>query len=510
VTHSLAALSHCDRVLFLAEGGRVAYFGPPARAASYFGSDDAADVFLALDTEPGQAWKERFRAHPAYDRYVTPVVAAAVRTTERRPATGSGPGKRPGWAQQVGTLLRRQVALLRSDRRHLALLLLQGPLLGLLLWMVLAADSLHLVPGTRTNTPASETVAMFVALSATWLGTSNAVREIVKERHILRREVDAGLSPSAYVTAKAIVLGALTMVQTTVLATIACMGQHPPTGGALGSGRLELAAVGALVGLAATALGLFLSATVTSPDKALALLPMTLVTELALAGGWASSLTAPGLALLRDLTGARWGVEAIGATVAADSSAWLHSALVLLALTAGALVGTAVLVRRHTRPALARRSAAAHLEGLRLLAERRGSAALGAASFSVLAIALAFAVDFGSSGVSSDRAGELASGTPAAEAPVLEVPVETLPPATTTPVGVPVPEVPAPRVVTPTTAPAPTTTTVAEPTTTTAAPTTTTTVYVTPTTAPAAPSGGTTTASSTVPWWWWWAWYASQ
>jgi hypothetical protein len=328
---------------------------------------------------------------------MTPIVTAAVarRSTERRPAPGDRPDQRPGWTQQVGTLLRRQVALLRSDRRHLALLLLQGPLLGLLLWLVLKADSLALVPGTTANTPASETVAMFVALSATWLGASNAVREIVKERHILRREVDAGLAPSAYVAAKAIVLGALTMLQTTILASIACSAQHPPTGGALGSGRLELAVAGALVGLAATALGLLLSATVTSPDKALALLPMTLVTELALAGGWAASLTTPGLEVLRDLTGARWGVEAIGATVAEDRATWLHASIILLGLTAGALVVTAALVHRHTRPALARRSAVAHLEGLRVLAQQRGSALVGAASFGLLAVALALTADGG-------------------------------------------------------------------------------------------------------------------
>src|SRR5262249_48396934 len=144
-------------------------------------------------------------------------------------------------------------------------------------------------------------------------------REIVKERHIVRREVDAGLSPSAYVASKAIVLGAVTMVQTTVLALVACASQHPPAPGALlGFTTLELALAGALAGLAATALGLALSSLATSPDRALALLPMTLVTELVLAGPWASHLTAPGLHLLRDLTGAHWGSSAIVATVLGD------------------------------------------------------------------------------------------------------------------------------------------------------------------------------------------------
>ncbi len=506
VTHSLAALAHCDRVLFLAEGGRVAYFGPPARVADYFGSDDAADVFLALDTEPGQAWKERFRAHPAYARYVTPVVAAATRAADRKP---DGPEREgPGWFRQVGLLVRRQVALLRSDRRHLALLALQGPLLGLLLWLVLVADSLTLLPGTLDVTPAADTVAMFVALSATWLGASNAVREIVKERHIVRREVDAGLAPSAYVVSKAIVLGTVTMLQSAVLATVACASQHPQAAGGLGSARLELAAIAALVGLAATALGLMLSALVTSPDKALALLPMTLVTELALAGGWASSLRVSGLALLRDLTGARWGVEAIGATVALDGHELVGDVIALLGLTAGALVIAVALVQHHTQPAVARAPMAPPLRGLRSVTEWRGSvlvgaASLGAACFGLAAVAVAFVTGPTVDGSPAGRdGGVVADGTGEVAAPVLEVPViealpETAPPTTaarrvfaapTTTVD-PVVALPAPSA--PATV-APTTTTTVEPTTTTVRPTT------------------TTTSASQVPWWWWYAYYASQ
>ena len=313
---------------------------------------------------------------------------------------------------------------------------------------------------------------MFVALSATWLGASNAVREIVKERHILRREVDAGLSPSAYVASKALVLGSVAMVQGAILALIACAGQQPPTGGALlGSGRVELAAAGALVGLAATALGLALSAVATAPDRALALLPMTLVTELALAGGWASDLSAPGLGLLRDLTGAHWGVDLIGATVAGDAGAWLWATSVLLALTA-----------------------------------------LGA-------LALAVSVTIGGSPAGSTSDDRDPAVVAAAPAEVTTAPVVTPPEAPVAAVVTQTTEV-AVRPVTPaapatTTAPEPTTTTTTTtttappaPTPTTVAPTTATTYATPPPSAgSAAPSSGVTTASaSPVAWWSPWFW----
>ncbi len=502
VTHSMQSLQQCDRVLYLAEGGRVAYFGPPARAADYFGEADAADVFLALDTEPGQAWKERFRAHPAYERYVTPVVRATARSVERPaidPSSASAKRTGPTWRRQVATLVRRQVALLRSDRRHLALLAVQGPLLGLLVHLVLVGDSLAAVPGTSQLTPGGETVAMFVALSATWLGASNTVREVVKERHIVRREVDAGMAPSAYVAAKGLVLGVLTMVQSAGLATVACMGQHPPADGGLLPERVEIAVVGALVGLAAACLGLLLSAFVSSPDKALAVLPMTLVTELVLAGRWAATTDAPGLSGLRALTGASWGVTAIGGSVAGDGAALLRATGVLALLSTGALVATGALVRRHTRPA----DATGRLRGLKDVAEARADALVGASAFGLVLIglgtlAVGFAGHAGDPGgvVAAPARGEVAAAPAPVEQPVATTPTPATPavvqrPATTT-----------------TAAPTTTTTT---PTTVAVPETTTSTTFVTPTTSPAAPapSNGVNAASgSTVPWWSPWYWVA--
>ena len=70
VTHSPKALAACDRVLFLAPGGRVAFFGPPEVAVSYFRDADPADVFLALDRASAESWQERFRSDPAHHEYI--------------------------------------------------------------------------------------------------------------------------------------------------------------------------------------------------------------------------------------------------------------------------------------------------------------------------------------------------------------------------------------------------------------------------------------------------------
>lgn len=505
ITHSVAAIKQCDRVLYLAAGGRVAYFGPPRGAARYFGRTDEADVFLALDagdTDGGTDWKDRFRSHPAYNRYVRPVLSASGTGAGERTAVDR---HRQRWAAQVVTLVRRQVDLLRADRRHLSLLLLQGPLLGLLLRLVLAPDSLRLVPGTTRVHPHAETAAAFIALSATWLGASNAIREIVKERHIVRREVDAGLSPSAYVVAKTMVLGLLTVLQTAVLATVACSAQLPPAlGAALPTGRLELAAAGALVGLAAMALGLLLSSVVTTPDRALALLPMTLVTELALAGAWAADLTGPVLRALRTVTGARWGVEAITATVRSDGAAWAAAASALLVLAATSILLTVLLVHHQTRPAVQRLGWADRAGQAATALRQRGDVLLGSAAACCILVAV------GALAVAATARGGAPAPGPELAAPVLEAPAVDAPTAPDTTVAAIAPPAPVTTVAVPpataTTAPAPTTT----------VPATTTTTYYSPPaqpapTVPSAQPVQATSAGTTNPWMEWIAfWYAVQ
>jgi len=63
VTHSVQSLLLCDRVLFLAPGGRQAFFGPAQLAPEYFGCADLQKVFQVLGTE-GTDWTARFRSHP--------------------------------------------------------------------------------------------------------------------------------------------------------------------------------------------------------------------------------------------------------------------------------------------------------------------------------------------------------------------------------------------------------------------------------------------------------------
>lgn len=388
VTHSVQSIRLCDRVLVLAPGGRAAYFGPAQLAPAYFGREDFQEVFQDLSADVDVDWAGRFRAHPDHERYLA--------TVEREPDAGgerdpSVPERRGGWLGQFVTLTRRSVEVLAGDRRNLALLLLQAPVLGLL--MLLALPAGQLAPpddGAIRLAAKGGLVLLILVLGVTWLGASNAAREIVKELPIFRRERAVGLSISAYLASKAVVLAGITILQAVVLVLLATARQGGPVDAVvLGSPRLELIVVVALAGLAAMALGLLVSALATKPERAMTVLPVLIIVQmiLAMGGVFPEVVRQPVLKQLSYAAGTQWGFSAAASTTGLSDleplnglagtvptvdlsrpqataeglvralrgnprwdhelEAWATSVLALLALTLAGLVGAGLALRRY-------------------------------------------------------------------------------------------------------------------------------------------------------------------
>src|SRR6202034_2053477 len=71
VTHSVANLNLCDRLLVLVPGGKGAVFGPPRRGGlRHFGQPGWAEVFQAFEAEPGRDWAGEFKRSPLYTQYI--------------------------------------------------------------------------------------------------------------------------------------------------------------------------------------------------------------------------------------------------------------------------------------------------------------------------------------------------------------------------------------------------------------------------------------------------------
>src|SRR5205814_659149 len=120
VTHATNNINACDYICFLAQGGRLAYFGPPNEAKAYFGKTDFAEIYSALEpTEenpniPLEA-ENRFKASPDYQKYIVGPLnnspaAQADRLTE---TTGVIPPKRGNPWRQFSLLSLRYLELLK-------------------------------------------------------------------------------------------------------------------------------------------------------------------------------------------------------------------------------------------------------------------------------------------------------------------------------------------------------------------------------------------------------------
>ncbi len=140
VTHSVANLGVCDRLLVLVPGGRVAFYGPPAEGLRYFGKTEWAEVFQAFDAEPDRDWAGDFQRSPFYAEHVASGLAQQVPEADRQP-----PGRPPaprGALAQISTLCRRYLAVIASDRSYLAVLAIMPIVIGLLLRAVPSPEGL--------------------------------------------------------------------------------------------------------------------------------------------------------------------------------------------------------------------------------------------------------------------------------------------------------------------------------------------------------------------------------
>ena len=313
VTHSVANLDTCDRLLVLVPGGRIAYYGPPDEGLDYFGQPGWAEVFQAFEAYPDRDWAAQFAASPAHAQYVLGRPRPVQAPNEQELAAAPPPQRRGGF-RQMTTLTRRYVRVIAADRGYLLFMALLPVILGVLINFVGSSQGLTGPP--KTNQSAEE-VLLIVVICACLSGAASAVRELVKERSIYIRERAAGLSSGAYLFSKLIVLGVISIVQSAVLVLIGLAGQKMPPKGALPGvpPLLEILIAIAVLALASMCLGLLVSALVSTSEKAMPFLVLLTMVQVILSGGVVSLVGKPGLEQLAYIAPSRWGFGAVASTV---------------------------------------------------------------------------------------------------------------------------------------------------------------------------------------------------
>ena len=372
VTHTTLNINVCDYVCFLARGGRLAYYGPPDEAKTYFDAPDFAEIYMALEpteenpTVPRDA-EERFKQSTYYEKYIAqpltdgPAARAVLLTAQ---PTVTLPKRGHPW-HQFTLLSQRYLALLRNDMGNLLLLLLQAPIIGVILWFLasgstftatsiatcpthsnilassgpitsidcqrvvnllngpmgnMLAQQLHL---SKTqvlqsfilpNSGADAQVVLFImGFAAILFGCINGAREIVKEEPIYRRERMVNLGIVPYVLSKIVVLGALCLLQSAILVYMVNL-KAPLHQGIFLPIQLEIYITLALTSLAGLMSGLTISTVAPNTDRAMSFVPLVLIPQV-IFSGMLFNLNTPVLQVLGAIFPMRWAMAGMGSSV---------------------------------------------------------------------------------------------------------------------------------------------------------------------------------------------------
>ncbi|WP_404788215.1 ATP-binding cassette domain-containing protein [Altericista sp. CCNU0014] len=324
VTHTTKNLAIGDLVVFLAKGGRVAYFGPPKDALDYFGVEEFDEIYIKVEEERSpQEWALQYQQSLYYQKYVadrqisllevqsSPDIAPLP--TELRQSLKPSP-----W-RQFRILSKRSLTILRQDRPSFFFLLAVAPILGILDFVMWRRDMFD----SDTGDPSQCFTLLFITvLIAVIVGSLSTMREVVKESEIYRRERMIGLQIVPYVLSKVSLSAILALYQSAIFISTKAIAVDFP--GTWETGfyiyiTLFLSTLGGMV------MGLLVSALSTSQNMAPLLTILFLVPQITFAGSFLPLRTlGPAGQAISQLTITRWAYESmvtlsgIGRDVARD------------------------------------------------------------------------------------------------------------------------------------------------------------------------------------------------
>ncbi|MFD3808466.1 FHA domain-containing protein [Streptomyces sp. NPDC058611] len=315
VTHSVAELAICDKLLVMAPGGSVAYFGPPDEALNFFGYTTWADVFSAFENYREYDWAERWKSSQHYQLYAADIDAVAPQSVAMAPAQRMRPPKPQGWGSQLFTLMRRYVSVIASDKGFIGLMLILPAVLGVVSTVIPAKFGLAPpVAPSRFNGDAG-TIMLILAVGMCFSGAANSVRELIKERVIYERERATGLSRSAYLMSKVIVLGVITAIQGVIICGIGFFPRDLPTEGLILPPAVEICLSVIALGFTSMMFGLVISSLVKTAEKTMPLLVMFAIVQVVFTGILFQLYDSPGLEQFAWLMPSRWAIAAAGSTL---------------------------------------------------------------------------------------------------------------------------------------------------------------------------------------------------
>jgi ABC transport system ATP-binding/permease protein len=364
VTHSVLSLNVCDRLLVLAPGGRIAYYGQPDDALAFFGFEQWPEAFEAFENDRDRDWAGTYRESPFHRQYIANSTAQPRLPQAAADGFVAPPPKAQSWGAQLRTLVRRYAAALSADRTFLVIMIALPFVMGAMT---------RALAGSRLTQETAMNALLILCVGGVLTGAANAVREVVKERVIYRRERAVGLSRSAYLMSKVVVLGTITVLQAVVLTLVGLVGvdlNAPDGEGVLMPPLVEITLAVAVLSFTGMMLGLLVSALVRKEEVTMPLLVLLAIIQVVFCGALLKLDGVPGVEQLAWLIPSRWALGAMAGTIGlarivpgkltADplfehsAGVWLLNMGMLVVLSVVFGYAVAKLLRRH-EPAIMRK-----------------------------------------------------------------------------------------------------------------------------------------------------------
>ncbi len=341
VTHATKNVMLADKVVFLARGGFLAWFGPPAEALAYFdqyrspeerrsGPMEFDKIYAILDDPQRggpQDWAERYQNHPAYRKYIIEPLGQQGRldgvlsqSAVQRMGVGNVVSRAPARIPQRRSasslaqfliLTSRNINILRRDHFSLVLMIVIAPVIALMSFILSSSTGSNPWDYTYGNFPGIILAIFTLPIFSVMVGGLALMREFVKETDIYRRERLVNLRILPYVLSKIVVAMAFAVYQALAYVIIHYLAFTVP-GGIEEAILIYITTF--LAAMAGMMMGLLASAIAPNNNSAPLIMIIFLIPQFILAGAFVklpTTVTAP--------VSARWAYEALMSITGAGS-----------------------------------------------------------------------------------------------------------------------------------------------------------------------------------------------
>lgn len=277
VTHKPEDLNYMDQVIFMAEGGYLVLQEKSNNYLQYFNANNTIEVYSELAEPYARKWIDKRPIHSGGGNLVS---------------SNFNSKKKTNFISQFWWLTIRYFNIKLNDKLNTAIMIGQAPIIAILVCIIF--------------NQVSQAVPFLMAVTAIWFGTNNAAREIVGESPIYKRERMFNQGIFAYIFSKLVVLSSFAAIQSmlfTLIIYFRFQNGDPSWNDPLISFSWML-----MLSISATLMGLLLSATVSTTEKVMTLVPIALIPQIMLAGIIAK-INSSFVEILSYFTLSRWGTE---------------------------------------------------------------------------------------------------------------------------------------------------------------------------------------------------------